>query len=144
MGNLISNNIKNNNNNNTKNINRINENAFVFEKTSTINNNYIYKIEVDNVNKNNIETIKQKLENLNCKSIDNNLNEIIKSLQFLVDKENAGIISQTDSFLFKYYNLPMLEIKNNYSKEYRKNNNITQDDYKCNFISKLHEMYVKY
>jgi hypothetical protein len=141
MGNLIS----SNNNKNNISIDQINRNAFIFEKTATIDNNYIYTMEVDSVNKNSIETIKQKLEILNCKSIDNNINEIIKSLQFLVDKESDGIISQTDSFLFNSNNLPILEIKNNYSKEYRKINNIPQaNDYRFNFISKLHEINAKY
>ena len=40
-------------------------------------NKYIYKLDVDYVNKNNIDSIKQNLKNLNCTSIDNNLNEII-------------------------------------------------------------------
>lgn len=143
MGNYISNNI-------TKNITKniienkvINDAAFCYNKSSIDDNKYIYKLEVEYVNKNNINSIKEKLSNLNCTSIDNNLNEIIKSLEYLVNKESEGIIAQTDSFLFNYYNLPLLEIKTKNSNEYRKQNNIEPTQYKYNFNCKIHNMFMK-
>ena len=149
MGNYISNNITKNmtkniiDSNNASENKHINAAAFCFDKTSTIDNKYIYKLDVDYVNKNNIDSIKQNLKNLNCTSIDNNLNEIIKSLEYLVNKESEGIIAQTDSFLFNYYNLPLLEIKNKNSNEYRKQNNIEPTQYKFNFNCKLHNLFIK-
>ena len=149
MGNYISNNITKNmtkniiDSNNASENKHINAAAFCFDKTSTIDNKYIYKLDVDYVNKNNIDSIKQNLKNLNCTSIDNNLNEIIKSLEYLVNKESEGIIAQTDSFLFNYYNLPLLEIKTKNSNEYRKQNNIEPTQYKFNFNCKLHNLFIK-
>jgi hypothetical protein len=118
-------------------IKKYNNNAFRFISTQSYVTEYLYTIEVENLN---IDIIENKLKNLHNKNIDESMSSIIRVINYYKDSDNFVVLSQIDGYLFDDFdNIKLLEIRNTNAKENKEKYNLDKKlyYYKVCDLSKL-------
>jgi hypothetical protein len=91
---------------------RVNYSAFSFITGNKRNNTYCHTIEIEKLDIDEIENIKNKLLKINDNFIKQFLNDIIEILNFYIEDEAELILLHMDSFLFIHSEIELLEIIN--------------------------------
>lgn len=92
-------------------------NFFIANSFSTVfsennNKNYLFKIEIEYLSKNNLVEIEDKIMSFKSNDLKNIMGKIIDVLNYYIEYNNDIYLNDVDFFYFNYDGFSILEIKN--------------------------------